>query len=185
MRWLNFSLKDERASRQLAISEAVLAEQAKVSNDKVNAELKRELQIARDEARRAWEELGRREQEERERTAALREGQAIFVGGVQVVPMVQGVPTRHGSSAVRDVPPTRQGPTDGRSQHVQEPDSPSQDSDATYQEFSRNQRADPSDPFVDNSRDRRGAERPIKDKADLFIPARKPVKLKVRSMVEG
>jgi hypothetical protein len=171
---LEQQLKDERASRQIAINEAVLAEQAKVSNDKVNAELKRELQIARDEARRAWEELGRREQEERERTAALREGQAIFVGGVQVVPMVQGVPTRHGSSAVREVPPTRQGPTDGRSQHVQEPDSPSQDSDATYQEFSRNQRAEPSDPFVDNSRDRRGAGNSTYTQAPAVQPASPP-----------
>ncbi|PQE19005.1 reticulocyte-binding 2 a protein [Rutstroemia sp. NJR-2017a WRK4] len=171
---LEQQLKDERASRQLAINEAVLAEQAKVSNDKVNAELKRELQIARDEARRAWEELGRREQEERERTAALREGQAIFVGGVQVVPMVQGVPTRHGSSAVRDVPPTRQGPTDGRSQNVQEPDSPSQDSDATYQDYSRNQRADPSDPFVDNPRDRRGAGNSAYTQAPAVQPASPP-----------
>lgn len=52
-------------------------------------ETKRELQISKDEARRAWEELGRREQEERDRTVALREGQPIVIGGVQVFPTVQ------------------------------------------------------------------------------------------------
>jgi hypothetical protein len=51
--------------------------------------MKRELQISKEEARRAWEELGRREQEERDRTLSLREGQPTLVGGVQVVPHVQ------------------------------------------------------------------------------------------------
>jgi hypothetical protein len=53
---------------------------------KQTEEAKRELTIAKDEARRAWEELGRREQEERERTAALREGLPIMIGGMQVFP---------------------------------------------------------------------------------------------------
>ena len=53
------------------------------------SEIKRELQISKDEARRAWEELGRREQEERERTVALRDGHPIVIGGVQVFPTVQ------------------------------------------------------------------------------------------------
>lgn len=53
------------------------------------SEIRRELQISKDEARRAWEELGRREQEERDRTVALREGQPIVIGGVQVFPTVQ------------------------------------------------------------------------------------------------
>lgn len=50
----------------------------------------RELDIAKREARRAWEELGRMEQEERDRTASLKSGQPTVVGGVQVVPMMQG-----------------------------------------------------------------------------------------------
>lgn len=50
-------------------------------------EMRRELAISKDEARRAWEELGRREQEERERTMSLKSGQTTIVGGVQVVPM--------------------------------------------------------------------------------------------------
>ena len=53
-------------------------------------EMRRELVIAKDEARRAWEELGRREQEERDRTTSLRNGETTVVGGVQVVPVVQG-----------------------------------------------------------------------------------------------
>jgi len=53
------------------------------------SEIKRELQISKDEARRAWEELGRREQEERDRTAALNDGHPIVVGGVQVFPTLK------------------------------------------------------------------------------------------------
>ena len=59
-------------------------------------EMRRELAISKDEARRAWEELGRREQEERERTKSLRDGQITVVGGLQVVPMAQN-PSRQGT----------------------------------------------------------------------------------------
>jgi hypothetical protein len=70
------------------------ANMERMATEKKNAEravseMKRELQISKEEARRAWEELGRREQEERERTFSLREGQPTLVGGVQVVPMAQ------------------------------------------------------------------------------------------------
>ncbi len=70
-------------------------------------EMRRELDIAKKEARRAWEELGRREQEERDRTISLKQGQVTIVGGVQVVPMVQGA-SRQGST---NRPSTREGPT--------------------------------------------------------------------------
>lgn len=53
------------------------------------SEMKKELAISKEESRRAWEELGRREQLERERTLSLQAGQPTIVGGVQVVPMVQ------------------------------------------------------------------------------------------------
>ena len=69
-------------------------------------EMRRELDIAKKEARRAWEELGRREQEERDRTNSLKQGQVTIVGGVQVVPMVQGA-SRQGST---NRPSTREGP---------------------------------------------------------------------------
>ena len=54
--------------------------------DRLLAEYKRELQISKEEARRAWEDLGRQEQIERERIQALREGNRIYIGGIQVVP---------------------------------------------------------------------------------------------------
>lgn len=83
------------------------ANMERLATEKKNAEravveMKRELQISKEEARRAWEELGRREQEERDRTFSLREGQPTLVGGVQVVPMTQNIgdPGRgHGDDA--------------------------------------------------------------------------------------
>ncbi len=140
---LQQSLENERLERAAAIEEAVAREREKSNVDKQLAEMKRELQISKEEARRAWEELGRREQEERERTASLREGQPTLVGGVQVVPMMQGVPSRHGSA--RDRPPTREGPYTGGA--VQQAEGPA-DSDAAYQEYARSQR-EPIDPFVE------------------------------------
>ncbi|KAF2436678.1 hypothetical protein EJ08DRAFT_655646 [Tothia fuscella] len=76
-------------------------------NEKSVTEMRRELQISKDEARRAWEELGRREQQERERTMALNQGQAIDVGGFIVYPkQFQGGQAT--SSSQR--PGTRDGP---------------------------------------------------------------------------
>jgi hypothetical protein len=77
---------------------------------RVLAEMQRELQISKEEARRAWEELGRREQEERERTIALRSGEATLIGGVQVVP-IQSLTSRQTSTVQR--PTTRDGPYPG------------------------------------------------------------------------
>ncbi|KAF4632780.1 hypothetical protein G7Y89_g5345 [Cudoniella acicularis] len=146
------SLESERRERAAAIAEAVAKERERSNVDKQLAEMKRELQISKEEARRAWEELGRREQEERERTASLREGQPTLVGGVQVVPMMQGVPSRHGST--RDVPPTRDGPlAGGSSGNATEPEGPV-DIDTAYQQYSRAQRAEPADPFVEQPRNR-------------------------------
>lgn len=132
------SLEQERRERAAAIAEAVENERQRTSVDKQLAEMKRELQISKEEARRAWEELGRREEEQRDRMASLREGQPTMIGGVQVVPMTQGVPSRHGSA--RDPP---------GSQAVQEPEGPIEDPDTAYQQYSRSQRADPADPFVE------------------------------------
>ncbi|KAF7877262.1 hypothetical protein EAF04_000945 [Stromatinia cepivora] len=156
-------LEDERNSRSQAIKEAIEADRRKDHSEKVISELKRELEIARSEARRAWDELGRRETEERERTISLREGQPTLLGGVQVVPMIQGVPSRHGSTAVRDLPPTRQGgPSDSGSGSVRtggrfaDPESPTGSNDV-YQQYQRSQRAEPADPFIENVRQRRAA----------------------------
>jgi len=91
-------IRVEREAR--AEAEAKLERMAteKKNAERAVTEMKRELQISKEEARRAWEELGRREQEERDRTFSLREGQPTIVGGVQVVPMAQTVGRggRHG-----------------------------------------------------------------------------------------
>ncbi|KAI1329979.1 hypothetical protein F5Y16DRAFT_416584 [Xylariaceae sp. FL0255] len=88
---LEASLEEERRSRDDAIRQALEQDQGSTRLQKQIVELRKELTISKEEARRAWEELGRREQEERERTMSLQSGQPTIVGGVQVVPMTQGV----------------------------------------------------------------------------------------------
>lgn len=91
---LERTLAEERMSKAAAIKEAVDNERNNSRTQKRLQEMQKELQISKDEARRAWEELGRREQEERDRTISLQQGLPTIVGGVQVVPMTQGVPSR-------------------------------------------------------------------------------------------
>ncbi|OTB04665.1 hypothetical protein M426DRAFT_58090, partial [Hypoxylon sp. CI-4A] len=88
---LEAALEEERRTRADAIREAVEHEQGTSKMQKQINELRKELTISKEEARRAWEELGRREQEERDRTMSLQLGQPTIVGGVQVVPMTQGL----------------------------------------------------------------------------------------------
>ncbi|KAI2470121.1 hypothetical protein F4781DRAFT_442141 [Annulohypoxylon bovei var. microspora] len=88
---LEAALDEERRSRADQVREAVANEQGTSKMQKQISELRKELTISKEEARRAWEELGRREQEERDRTMSLQLGQPTIVGGVQVVPMTQGV----------------------------------------------------------------------------------------------
>ncbi|KAF2757364.1 hypothetical protein EJ05DRAFT_529073 [Pseudovirgaria hyperparasitica] len=97
---LERSLAAERTARKDAELRAERAERDKNVDSKKTSEIRRELQISVEEARRAWEELGRREQEERDRTMSLREGHPTLVGGVQVVPM-QATMSRHGSTSQR------------------------------------------------------------------------------------
>ena len=99
-------LQVERDARNEATTERARAEQAKRNAEKMVGEMRRELNISKEEARRAWEELGRREQEERDRTTSLREGMPTVVGGVQVVPMHASAGlSRQGSESQR--PSTR------------------------------------------------------------------------------
>ncbi|KAI9674042.1 MAG: hypothetical protein M1829_003885 [Trizodia sp. TS-e1964] len=88
---LEGQLRRERMGREDMLASVARMEKDKSNAEKLVAEMRRELLISKDEARRAWEELGRREQEERERTTSLRDGQPTLVGGVQVVPMMPGV----------------------------------------------------------------------------------------------
>ncbi|KAF3903345.1 hypothetical protein AA313_de0207348 [Arthrobotrys entomopaga] len=92
---LENTLRNERQKRADAMAKIAKLEKEKSTAEKLVEEVRRELQISREEARRAWEELGRREQEERERTNSLRGGHPTLVGGVQVLPMpMPGVPNR-------------------------------------------------------------------------------------------
>lgn len=91
---LEQALNEERRGRADAIRDAVENERANSKTQKQLVEMRKELLISKEEARRAWEELGRREQEERDRTLSLQQGLPTIVGGVQVVPMNQGVPSR-------------------------------------------------------------------------------------------
>ena len=104
---LERTLRSERDERANALASIGTAQADRMKSDDLVQEMRRELQISKEEARRAWEELGRREQEERERTISLRSGEPTLVGGVQVVPMTQGVPSRQTSAAQR--PATRDG----------------------------------------------------------------------------
>ena len=104
---LETALRWERQQRAEAIQATARLEGENANAEKRVAEMKRELQISKEEARRAWEELGRREQEERERTISLRDGQPTVMGGIQVVPMTPGGVSRHGSV---NRPSTREGP---------------------------------------------------------------------------
>src|SRR5256714_7212996 len=104
-------LRAEREERANALASIATAQTDRMKAEDLVKEMRRELQISKEEARRAWEELGRREQAERERTISLRSGEPTLVGGVQVVPMTQGVPSRQTSTANR--PTTRDGPYTG------------------------------------------------------------------------
>lgn len=129
---LERQLRHERDSgnQSTASFEAIKAEKSKA--EELVREMRRELQISKEEARRAWEELGRREQEDRDHTIALRSGEPAVIGGVQVVPMAgPGLASRQATSASR--PQTRGGPIAGgpgpssmSGQHPAEPFSRSQ-----------------------------------------------------------
>ena len=100
---LERALNQERTERADAIRDAVDHERGNSKAQQQLAEMRKELAISKEEARRAWEELGRRENQERERTLSLQSGQPTIVGGVQVVPMTHGAPSRHASA--RDTQP--------------------------------------------------------------------------------
>lgn len=82
------------ADRQTRVEDTRGAQRSR-DIERLLQESRRELQISKDEARRAWEELGRREQAERDRISSLKEGHPIELGGIQVVP--HNGPSRGGS----------------------------------------------------------------------------------------
>jgi hypothetical protein len=88
---LEAQMEQERQARADAVRNAAQHEAENAKLQKLVTEMRRELLISKEEARRAWEELGRREQEERDRTTSLQQGHPTLVGGVQVVPMSQNM----------------------------------------------------------------------------------------------
>lgn len=95
---LEKALEKDRRERSDAIRDAVDNERGVSKTQKQLQEMRKELAISKEEARRAWEELGRREQEERDRTLSLQAGHPTIVGGVQVVPMSQSHSGRQAST---------------------------------------------------------------------------------------
>lgn len=152
------TLRVERQARADAIADVARVEtekntayQKKNTAEQMVKEMRRELQISKEEARRAWEELGRREQEERDRTDSLRNGEPTLVGGVQVVPMMQGAPSRQESS---NRPSTREGPyTQGPnvSQLSARMESPLED-DRGYTTYNPTRSETDTDPFTEGGR---------------------------------
>ncbi|KAL8387521.1 hypothetical protein RB595_009847 [Gaeumannomyces hyphopodioides] len=99
-------LEEERRGRTDAIRDAVEHERANSKTQRQLAEMRKELLISKEEARRAWEELGRREELERETINALQAGQPTHIAGINVVSMIHGMPSRHTST--RDQPQQQQ-----------------------------------------------------------------------------
>ncbi|KAI5310148.1 hypothetical protein KEM55_001185, partial [Ascosphaera atra] len=106
---LERQMQVERQERVRAVTAWKAMEMEKVKAESLVKELKRELLISKEEARRAWEELGRREQEERDRVMSLRSGEPTLVGGVQVVPMQARIAYARHLADMHNRPSTRGG----------------------------------------------------------------------------
>lgn len=100
-------LRLERSAREEAATKRAEAEEATAVARREMNEMRRELMISKDEARRAWEELGRRNQESVATGDSLKRGEVTIVAGVQVVPYFGG-PSRSGTGASQR-PGTREG----------------------------------------------------------------------------
>ncbi|KAI4177104.1 MAG: hypothetical protein LQ343_000586 [Gyalolechia ehrenbergii] len=155
---LEEALRQERSAKADAIAALTRVEtdknsayQNRSTAEQMVKEMRRELQISKEEARRAWEELGRREQEERDRTLSLRNGQPTLVGGVQVVPMIQGATSGQGSA---NRPSTREGPQQNRP-GPESVESPVQ-GDPGYTTYDAARSETDTDPFTEGGRVRTG-----------------------------
>lgn len=150
------ALRQEREARAKAIAELSKVEtekntsyQTKSTAEQMVKEMRRELEISKQEARRAWEELGRREQEERDRTTSLRAGKPTLVGGVQVVPMMQGGPSRQEST---DRPSTREGPYPGGPNTASAQGETAEEDEPGYTTYDPTRSETDTDPFTESGR---------------------------------
>ncbi|MCJ1285396.1 hypothetical protein MMC26_004736 [Xylographa opegraphella] len=147
-----------RVDEERLATERAEAEEIKRNAEQMVKEMLRELQISRDEARRGWEEIGRMEQAERDRTTSLRNGEATLVGGVQVVPMQLGGTSRQASTNRAS---TRDGPLPGdagghRGLQDQSLDSPG----IGYTNYDPARSETDTDPFTENGREPTGPPLP-------------------------
>lgn len=153
------ALRTERLARTEAVTNATRMEAEKNTAEQLVKEMRRELQISKEEARRAWEELGRREQEERDRTTSLRNGEPTLVGGVQVVPMMQGAPSRQVSTnrpTTRDGPYTSGTESSGRRDILRAQDEPGEsplEGEPSYASYDPTKSETDTDPFTEGARD--------------------------------
>ena len=152
---LEEELRNERqVQMQAATSSAKFDKEIKAAYAAKNTadvqvrEMRRELTISKDEARRAWEELGRMVQDERDRTTSLRNGEPTLVGGVQVVPMMPGVSRQ--ASANR--PPTRDGPLPNATSRQRESSQRTQGEEPTYTSYDPARSETDTDPFTEGGR---------------------------------
>ncbi|KAL8729735.1 MAG: hypothetical protein Q9166_004564 [cf. Caloplaca sp. 2 TL-2023] len=157
---LEEALRQERSAKADAVAALTRVEtdknsayQNRSTAEQMVKEMRRELQISKEEARRAWEELGRREQEERDRTLSLRQGQPTLVGGVQVVPMLQGAASGQAST---NRPSTREGryqpPPHSGPESVESP----VQGDLGYTTYDPARSDTDTDPFTEGGRARTG-----------------------------
>jgi hypothetical protein len=140
------SLETEREARKEAEANMERMATEKKNAERAVGEMKRELQISKEEARRAWEELGRREQEERDRTFSLREGQPTWIGGVQVVPREQGM--GRGARAPEDAYAGAQSGGSGIEQHYSYEEGQSPTDTDPFTESARHGGRDPDAPSL-------------------------------------
>ncbi|KAK4893389.1 hypothetical protein LTR27_008285 [Elasticomyces elasticus] len=77
----------ERSAREEQAIKRVEAEEAAANARRDVTEMRRELMISKDEARRAWEELGRRNQDALDIAESLKASRVTVIAGVQVLPI--------------------------------------------------------------------------------------------------
>ncbi|KAI4273093.1 MAG: hypothetical protein LQ337_004856 [Flavoplaca oasis] len=162
---LEEELRQERTAKAVAVAALTRVEtdknsayQNRSTAEQMVKEMKRELQISKEEARRAWEELGRREQEERDRTSSLRSGQPTLVGGVQVVPLTQGGQSGQASTnrpSTREDPEGRYMPPPSARSGAESVESPIQ-GDLGYTTYDPARSDTDTDPFTEGGRVRTG-----------------------------
>lgn len=142
------------AESQLAAAETLRrdADEMKRTAEQQVREMRRELQISKDEARRGWEEIGRMEQAERDRTTSLRNGEPTLVGGVQVVPMQPGVTSQASNTASASAAARHRRTSSAGAAATRGGDSPTE-ADAGYTNYDPARSETDTDPFTESVRD--------------------------------